>query len=244
MSWKDEMTFEGLENRLKSVPEKPLEETFDYKGHEEEAKPCQCTNTNAAPDTEPRYSKTSTPQENEPAPSQDASAEPSEPSKPEAPSDSSEQAGRQPTEVKPLGDPTADDTPEDRQGKFRALVDRFMWGKPNPLLAKGKYRELGTFTIWRNGHIDVGKAVMKDKSARPFKVIAVQVDRRGTTFMATAQPILKRKPDWWNDAIFGDVIRDFLAEMKEIFQSLNERQFKTKGIATVNSPTEMVLEKN
>jgi len=211
---------------------------------ETKEEPCQSTNTSATPDIEPKYSKDSTPPENESVPSPDAKPEPAEQSPPGDHSDSLAPAGRLPTEVKPLGDPTVDDTPEERQGKFRALVDRFMWGKPNPLLAKGKYRELGTFTIWSNGHIEVNKAIMREKQARPFKVIAVQMDKRGTTFMATAQPILKRKPPWWNDAIFGDVIRDLLDEMKEIFQSLNERQFKAKGVSTVNSPTEMELIKN
>ncbi len=204
---------------------------------------CPSMNTDVAPDTSTNASKDSTPPEDTCATSEGANDKPAEQSRQEEPSASLVPVGRLPTEVKPLGVPTVDDEPEERQGKFKALVDRLYWGKPNPLLAKGKYRELGTFTIWQNGHIDINKAVMKDKAARAFKVIAVQLDRRGTIFRATAQPILKRKPKWWNDVIFGALIHDLLEEMQAIFQHLNERKFDA-GVSTVGTPGTMELKRN
>jgi len=218
---------------------KHLERVFDNPKEEQ----CPFTSTSAAPDTEPKYSKDSTPPESDPVPSKDAEPELGERSKQAGHSDSSGPAGRLPTEVKPLGETTANDEPEERRGKFRALVDRLQYGKPNPLLAKGKYRELGTFNVWQNGHIEIGPAVMRDKGVRPFKVIAVQLDRRGTMFRATAQPILKRKPRWWNDEIMGALIRDYLDEMQEVLQQLNERQWDA-GVSTVTTPGVMELKRN
>jgi len=69
--------------------------------------------------------------------------------------------------------------------------------KPNPVLMNPEAKIIGTFTIYRNGHIKDNVAITDDPNARAFQVVAYQINR--STFRASAQPVDRKKPKWWNE---------------------------------------------
>lgn len=98
--------------------------------------------------------------------------------------------------------------------------------RPNPILMNPEAKVIGTFTIYQNGHIEDNVAITDDPNARAFQVVAFQVDR--ATFRASAQPVDRKKPKWWNEN-YGAVIIAFLKEKELAMRALNERMFRASG---------------
>jgi hypothetical protein len=131
--------------------------------------------------------------------------------------------GCMPTAGKLVGNPL--DTNKTRWEKFKAFLSGNRV-RPNRLLLDPAAKIIGTFTIWRNGHVDDGIAITDKPDARAFQVLVLQLARQ--TFRASAQPIDKRIPIWWTPK-YGQAIVEFLELKRQSMMQLNERMFDVTG---------------